>query len=81
MTFIKIPTLLFPDLKQGGILNLNTPDGFLGVIFGFLGKFRIDIAKNIFEKYKHHYFLLDDIKVSKNNDKLKWYISIFQKIE
>ena len=35
----------------------------------------------IFEKYKHHYFLLDDIKVSKNNDKIKWYISIFQKIE
>jgi len=35
----------------------------------------------IFEKYNHHYFSLDDIKVSKSKDKLKWYIGIFKKIE
>ena len=49
---------------------LGSSHGFLSTIFGILGKFWIDIGKNIFRKYIF-------FKTKKNLDKIEKYFQIF----
>ena len=51
--------------------SVGCPDGFLSMIFGFLGKFRIDIAKNIFRKNIFSMSFFFSSKIEKILEKIK----------